>query len=205
MRDLLQSIGSWFNPKTSPTLWIELAADGSDTAQLYLMDSRRQLLLGEFSVRTYGDMPIGSYDTTEIRLTGSGTDYPALIYGPAGIVVLSNGPGDVVIQGGNRPPSTAPWQAGIRLRAEEMRSLVIALESIDEPVVAQIQVEKTMRRSSIRDGYVQDRYAQDSYTQDTYTQDSYTQDSDVQSNDSDAPIDNSFDELIDQPMDDGYC
>jgi hypothetical protein len=195
MRDLLQSIGSWFNPKTSPTLWIELAADGSDIAQLYLMDSSRQLLLGEFSVRTYGDMPIGSYDTIEIRLTGSGTNYPALVYGPAGIVVLSNGSGDVVIQGGNRPPSDAPWQAGVRLRAEEMRSLVIALESIDEPVVAQIQVKKTTRRSSVRDGYIQDTYTQDTYTQDIY----------VETNDSDAPIDNRFDELIDQPLDDGYC
>jgi hypothetical protein len=199
MRDLLQSIGSWFNPKTSPTLWIELAADGSDIAQLYLMDSSRQLLLGEFSVRTYGDMPIDAYDTIEIRLTGSGTNYPALVYGPAGIVVLSNGSGDVVIQGGNRPPSDAPWQAGVRLRAEEMRSLVIALESIDEPVVAQIQVKKTTRRSSVRDGYVQDSYVQDSYVQDRYTESNDVSDS------IDASSDDTFDELIDQPLDDGYC
>jgi hypothetical protein len=194
MRDLLQSIGSWFNPKTSPTLWIERAADGSDMGQLYLLDSRRQLMLGEFLVRTYGDMPIGSYDTIEMRLTGSGTDYPALIYGPAGIVVLSNGPSAVVIQGGNRPPSTAPWQAGIRLRAEEMRSLVIALESIDEPVVAQIQVEETVR------SYVEDSYVEDSYVQDSYVQDSY-----VESNNFDQPMNEPIDELIDDPMEDGYC
>jgi hypothetical protein len=179
MHEFLQSICDWLKlnlnllpASTTPgtiTLWVELF--GYQQAQLYLHDRDRRLLLGTLPARVYGVLPMGQYAIAEIRLTGSGTDYPDTIYGSEGIIVLASGQNNWVIQGGDRPSAQGDWRGGIRLRDEDMRSLIIALESINEPVICQI-IEPARSRSEWQND--DDTDYQDTYTE---TNNSWNEDS----------------------------
>lgn len=150
---LLGTLQRWFNPQLNQppmlaiSLWIDRprSADGRQPGRLTLFDGSGQILLGDCPLQTYGKTPIGDYQVTAIRLTGPGTPYAAEFYGQAGLVMLEmmrNGTTVyAMIQGGDRSPKgdlLAPT-GGFQLRNPAMQSLIIALETMELPMLCRVR------------------------------------------------------------------
>jgi hypothetical protein len=137
--DLCQSLKNlWNNGQTQATLWIGIPVGltGLSTGRLFIKDHRGRRLLDNIPLRTYGTTPIGRYTVMGIRISGSGTPYPAEVYGPEGVVIIESPQGYLTLQGGRGAQGNdlLATKGGFRVSDRDMRSIIIALETIEGPI-----------------------------------------------------------------------
>jgi hypothetical protein len=233
MPSLFESIYRWFTADESEpdrvesrrtssevTLWIELSANQPSQGQIYLKDQNNQIQLGPFPTQTHGRLPIGPYHLASIELTGPGTAYPAKTYGPEGIVILESIDLRLAIHGGGRSASP-DWSGTLQLQAKAMRSLMICLESLNEPIRCRI-LTRTAPQPNWDQDYERDYHRRTQYGDRVYpesntdysTEYSVDQcqvvpmesmsDAVFETIDADSFQDDPMETILDE-LDDGYC
>ncbi len=126
--------------QTRATIWIGIADSQLQPGRLLIQDHKGRRCLNSIALRTYGNTPIGRYNVMGIRVSGPGTPYPTEFYGFEGIVILesqSQSNGDyLTLQGGRAAPNNdlLATKGGFRVNDRDMRSIIIALETIEGPI-----------------------------------------------------------------------
>jgi hypothetical protein len=179
--DLCQSLKNlWNNGQTPAKLWIGIPVGltGLSTGRLFINDHRGRRLLDNIPLRTYGTTPIGRYTVMGIRISGSGTPYPTEVYGPEGIVMIESPQGYLTLQGGRGAQGNdlLATKGGFRVSDRDMRSIIIALETIEGPIDCHCvslsnddSIRSQTRRRGSDDEY---EYEESSYVEQDYIEQS---------------------------------
>jgi hypothetical protein len=135
--DLCQSLKNlWGNARPVLRIGLPIGLSDRSTGRLFIKDHKGRILLDNIPLRTYGITPIGRYTVMGIRISGSGTPYPVEVYGSEGIVMIEAPQGYLTLQGGRGTQGNdlLATKGGFRVSDSDMRSIIIALETIEGPI-----------------------------------------------------------------------